>query len=171
MKHKLAVTCYIATAINEWIRVARRNEIQIEQMSLKKEAENATIKIEVAVSFYEGSVIIGEESYTEWKEAWKKLKKILTDGQKRNKQLSLEKNELQNETLVQYSEEKCGWLKCNTDPRKTSPIFTSQEQIVNTRAWKKVRELVERNKFRLCGEHRETVHSLLPRYKKLVGKE
>ena len=171
MKHKLAVTCYIATATNEWIRVARRNEIQIEQTSLKKEAEKATIKVEVAVSFYEGSVIIGKESYTGWKEAWKKLKKILTDGQKRNKQLSLEEKELQNETLVQYSEEESGWLKCNTDPRKTLSIFTSQEQMVNTRAWKKVRELVERNKCRLCGEHRETVHSLLPGYKKLVGKE
>ena len=171
MKHKLAVTCYIATATNEWIRVARRNEIQIEQTSLKKEAEKATIKVEVAVSFYEGSVIIGQESYTEWKEAWKKLRKILTDGQKRNKQLSLEEKELQNETLVQYSEEESGWLTCNTDPRKTSSIFTSQEQMVNTRAWKKVRELVERNKCRLCGEHRETVHSLLPGYKKLVGKE
>ena len=53
------------------------------------------------VSFDEGSVIIGEESYTEWKEAWKKLKKILTDGQKINKQLSLVEKELQNETLVQ----------------------------------------------------------------------
>ena len=46
-------------------------------------------KVEVTVSFDEGSVIIGEESCTEWKEGWKKLKKILADGQKRNKQQSL----------------------------------------------------------------------------------
>ena len=40
-------------------------------------------KVEVTVSFDERSVIIGEESYTEWKEGWEKLKKILTEGQKK----------------------------------------------------------------------------------------
>ena len=31
----------------------------------------------------EGIAIIGEESYTEWREGWKKLEKILTEGEKR----------------------------------------------------------------------------------------
>ena len=43
-------------------------------------------KVELTVLFDEGNVIIGTGSYTEWKEAWKKLKKILTEGRKRNKQ-------------------------------------------------------------------------------------
>ena len=94
-------------------------------------------KVEVTVSFEEGSVIIGEESYTEWEGAWKKLKKILIEGQKRNKQQSLAEKELRSEIPKQYSEEGSGWLKCNTDPRKTSSIFVLQEQIVETRAWKK----------------------------------
>ena len=110
------------SATNKWVRVAWRNESQNEQTSLKKEAAKAMRKVNVNV-FYERSVIIGEESYTEWKEAWKKLKKILTDGQKINKQLSLAEKELQNETLVQLGEEESGWLKCNTDPGKTSSIF------------------------------------------------
>ena len=38
-------------------------------------------KVGVIVSFDEGSVDIGEKSYTEWTEGLKKLKKILTDGQ------------------------------------------------------------------------------------------
>ena len=38
-----------------------------EQISLKKKAEKAMTKVEVTVPFYEGIVIIGEESYTEWK--------------------------------------------------------------------------------------------------------
>ena len=59
-------------ATNEWIRVALRNENQKEQISLKKEAKEAMRKVEVTVSFDEGSVIIGEESYPEWKGAWKK---------------------------------------------------------------------------------------------------
>ena len=37
-------------------------------------------KVEVTVSFDEGCVTIGEESYTEWEGAWKKLKKILIEG-------------------------------------------------------------------------------------------
>ena len=95
------MACHMVSATNKWVRVTWRNESQNEQTSLKKEAAKAMRKVNVTVSFYEGSVIIGEEGYTEWKEAWKKLKKILTDGQKINKQLSLVEKELQNETLVQ----------------------------------------------------------------------
>ena len=50
------------TATNKWIRVAWRNEIQKEQISLKKEVEKAMRKVEVTVSFDEGSIIIGKES-------------------------------------------------------------------------------------------------------------
>ena len=75
---------------------------------------------------------------------------------------------LQSEILKEYSEEDSGWLKYNTDPRKTSSIFTLQEQMVETRAWKKIKGLVECDKCRLCGEHRKTVHHLLSGYKKLV---
>ena len=64
----------------------------------------------------------------------KKLKKILNEGQKRNKQQSLPEKELQSEIPKQYSKEDSGWLKCNTDPRKTSSIFALQEQMI---AWKK----------------------------------
>ena len=59
---------------------------QKEQISLKKETEKVVRKVEVTVSFEQGTVIIGKESYTEWKEGWIKLKKILTEGQERKKQ-------------------------------------------------------------------------------------
>ena len=111
---KTRVACYMAIATNEWIRVAWRNESRKEQISLRKEAEKAMTKVEVTVSFDEGSIIIGEESYTEWKGAWKKLKKILIEGQKTNKQQSLAEKELQNEIPSQCCEEDSGWLKCNT---------------------------------------------------------
>ena len=161
----------MAAATNEWIRVAWRNESQMEQISLKNGAEKAMGKVEVTVSFDEGSVIIGEENYTEWKGAWKKLKNILIEGQKRNKQQSLAEKELQSKITKQYSEEHSGWSKCNIDPRKTSLIFVLQEQMVKTRAWKKIRGLVECDKCRLCGEHREIVHHLLSGCKKLVRTE
>ena len=94
----------------------------------------------------------------------------MIEGQKRNKQQSLAE-ELQSEILKKYSEEDSGRLKCNTDPRKTSSILVLQEQMVETRAWKKIRGLVECDKCRLCGEHRETVHNLLSGCKKLAGTE
>ena len=59
------VACYMAAAKNKWIRVARRNESQREQISPKQEAEKAMKIVEVTVLFYEGSVIIGKVSYTE----------------------------------------------------------------------------------------------------------
>ena len=83
---KTRVECYMAAVTNEWIRVAWRNKSQQGQISLKMEAEKAMRKVELTVLFDEGNVIIGTGSYTEWKEAWKKLKKILTEGRKRNKQ-------------------------------------------------------------------------------------
>ena len=52
----------MAAASNEWIRVAWKNKSQKEQISLKKEVEKATRKVEVTVSFDEGSVITSEES-------------------------------------------------------------------------------------------------------------
>ena len=78
----------------------------------------------------------------------------------------------QSEIPKQYNEKDSGWLKCNTDPKKTSSIFVLKEQMVETRAWeKKIRELVECDKCRLCGEHRETVHHVLSGCKKLAGTE
>ena len=77
---KTRVACYMAAVTNKWIGEAWRNGSQKEQISLKKKAMR---KVGVTVSIGEGSVIIGKESYIEWKEGWKKLKKLLTEGQKK----------------------------------------------------------------------------------------
>ena len=79
----------MATATNKQTRAVWRNEIQKEQISLKKEKEKTTRKVEVAVSFDEGTVTISEESYIEWKVGWKKLKKTINEKQKRNKEQRL----------------------------------------------------------------------------------
>ena len=62
---KTRAACYMAAATNEWRRVAWRNEIRKEQISLKKEAEKAMRKVQATVSFDEGSVSISKEIYTE----------------------------------------------------------------------------------------------------------
>ena len=99
--------------------------MQKDQASLKREAEKAMQIVNVDVSFDEQGVTIGKKRYTEWKLCWKELKKILSQGQKRHKQQTLAGKNLQSETPKQYSEEDFGWLKCNTDPRKTSSIFST----------------------------------------------
>ena len=165
------VACYMATSTNEWIAAAWRNEIRKEQTSLKREAERIMRDVNTIVSFDEGSIAIGEEKCTDWKDEWKNLKKILNEGQKRNKQQSLGEKQLQSEIPKLYGEADFGWLKCNTNPRKTSSIFALQEQMIETKAWKKIRGLVDDDSCQLSGEHRETVQHLLSGCKKLAGTE
>ena len=43
--------------------------------------------------------------------------------------------------------------------------------MIETKAWTKTRGLVDDDKCRLCGEHRETVQHLLFGCKKLAGSE
>ena len=100
-----------------------------------------------------------------------KLGNILNEQQQGNKQQSLAEKELQRENFKQYSEEDSDWLKCNSDTREISPMFTLQEQMREARAWKKFRGLGELEKFRLCGKHRETLQHLLSSFKKIVGAE
>lgn len=61
----------MAAAANRWMRVARRNEIQKVQISLKKKPEKSMRKEKVTVAFDEESVTIDEEKYTEWKDGRK----------------------------------------------------------------------------------------------------
>ena len=102
---KTQVACCMTTSTNEWIRLAVRNETHKEPTSLKKEMEKAMRGIDAVVSFDEGVVTIGEERTTELKAGWKKLKKMLNEGQKRNKQRSFEEKELQSEVPRQYKED------------------------------------------------------------------
>ena len=95
----------------------------------------------------------------------------MNEGQKRNKQQSLAEKELQSEIPKQYSGKDSDWFKCNTDPRKRSSKFALQEQMIETRAWKKIRGLMKFDKRRLCSRHRKTVCHLLSGYKKLLGTE
>ena len=66
---------------------------------------------------------------------------------------------------------KLNWLKCKIDLRKASSIFALQEQMIETRAWQKIRGTVDSDKYRLCGERRETMHHLQSECKKLAGTE
>ena len=53
---------------------------------------------------------------------------------KKNKQQSLAEKKLQSE--IPKQEEDRGWLKYNTDFKKTSSLFTLQQEIIETRTRK-----------------------------------
>jgi hypothetical protein len=63
------------------------------------------------------------------------------------------------------------WVHCNTDRRKAASIFNLQEQMVETRAWKKMRGLIENDKSRLREEYKETVQHLLAGCQKISKTE
>ena len=53
--------------------------------------------------------------------------------------------------IYKKAKKKCNiWLEQNLTPRKTSGIMSTLEQMVETRAWKKVRGLTEIRQCRLC---------------------
>ena len=77
------VACYMATSTNEWIAAAWRNEIRKEQTSLKREVERIMRDVNTIVSFDEGSIAIGEEKCTDWKDGWTMRGTVLErNGQK-----------------------------------------------------------------------------------------
>ena len=64
------------------------------------------------------------------------------------------------------------WLESNLNPKKkVGSIINLQEQMVETRSWKKNRGLeVETDLCRVCGKYRETIHHLLAGCECLAGK-
>ena len=59
----------------------------------------------------------------------------------------------------------------NNDSRKMAAIFSLQGQMVETKAWKKLRVTEDQDRCRSSRSQRETVQHLLAEFKKLVGKE
>ena len=59
---------------------------------------------------------------------------------------------MQNE-MYKKEDKKCNiWLEQNSTPRRTSTIKSMIEQMIEIRAWKRVRGLTENSQRRLCKE-------------------
>ena len=69
------------------------------------------------------------------------LQTKLQQGLQRNKMDRLSQNNVQSEMPRNHTTDDYGWLKCNTDPAKTAAVFSMQEQMVETMAWKKMKGL------------------------------
>ena len=83
----------------------------------------------------------------------------------------LSQNNMQSEIPRNHTKDYYGWLKCNTDPAKTAAVFSMQEQMVETMAWKKMRGLSDNDQCRLCQKQKETVQHLLAGWKELASTE
>ena len=116
-------------------------------------------------------IVIAEENFTNWRIAWKKLRIMINKGQCKNKMESLKAKKLQSEIPLKYDEEDYGWLMRYTNPRKTASIFSLQEQMVEIRAWKKLRGLIDDEICRVCRKTNGIVQHLLAGCQKPAGTE
>jgi hypothetical protein len=169
---KVRVACYMIHSESDWIKEAWAHENRKEGGSLKAEVElifeSLGRKMEVGL---ETMKLDGESLEGTWKDVWWKLKAELKENREAKRKEDYEKKPMQAEIYKQLNNEKHLWLDTNIDPQKVSAIINMQEQMVETKSWKKLRGLEASAKCRLCGEMDETVVHLLSGCTVLAGKE
>ena len=105
-----------------------------------------------------------------WRDIWNKLKAGIRESREIGRKTSCEEKPMQSEIYKGLDMENHKWIECNIDPRKVSAIIDMQEQMVETRAWKKNRGLTTIDECRLCGEQKEGVTHLVTGCKNWQGK-
>ena len=130
------VACYMAASTDQWIKAARGNECFKEHTSTKKITEEVMAEVKVDVEFGMGNISIGNVMVDNWKTTWKILQTKLQQGLQRNKMQRLNQKNMQSEIPRNHTKDDYRLLKCNTDPAKTAAVFSMQEQMVETIAWK-----------------------------------
>ena len=127
-------------------------------------------KVHEDVEFEIESVRIRSEQHENWRAVWETLRRMINESTTRYND-SFRSKILLSKMLLGFDKCDYGWLRCNSDPRKTASIFSLQEQMVETRSWKKLRRFISEECCRLCGESRETVQHLIAGFQKLAGFE
>ena len=130
------VACYMAASTDQWIKAAWGNECSKEHTSTKKITEEVMVEVKVDVEFGMGNISIENVMVDNWKTAWKILQTKLQQGLQRNKMQRLNQKNMQSEIPRNHTKDDYRLLKCNTDPAKTAAVFSMQEQMVETIAWK-----------------------------------
>ena len=113
----------------------------------------------------------GERTEKDWKLTWRAIKARLKKGIEQKRREEYLDKQMQSE-IFRKQDESCNlWLRQNLTPRKTASVMTMLEQMVETKSWKASRGLADCSKYRLCGQHRETVEYLLAGCKVLANTE
>ena len=107
-----------------------------------------------------------------WKDIWKHIKKVLWDHRRKERKETYIRKKMQSEICKGIEEPSHQWMKCNINPAKVNAIINMQEQMIETRAWKRNRVLVVDTELcRLCGEVPEGVMHITSRCKMLASRE
>ena len=170
---KTRIACYLALSGNYWMKQVWRYELEKKHWSVKKEVEEAWRSIGEELEIRQDTIILnGERIEGDWKKVKKVLKSRFTDRVELRRKYALEAKEMQGKGYKNLDENSHHWLNCNVEPRKVGAIIEMQERMIETRAWKKARNIdVESEMCRLCGKFKESVDHLLSGCEKLAGTE
>ena len=170
---KIRVACYMAYQESPWIQAAWDCEVRKDGKSMTRDVNNiikeycANMELKRDGIYEDGSKIFGT-----WRDIWTKVKGMVREGRRQRRKESYLEKRMQSE-YYKYLDEDCHqWLSCNIDPRKVSSIISMQEQMVETKAWKRNRGIaVENDKCRLCGQCAEGVMHLISGCRCLAARE
>ena len=76
------------------------------------------------------------------KNIWENIKKVLLDHRRKERKETYMQKKMQNEIYKGLEELSHQWMRCNINPAKVSAIINMQEQMIETRPWKRNRGLV-----------------------------
>ena len=156
---------------NRWIKEAWEQETRKELNSTKDEiiltmqTKGKTVQFEGEDMKLEGKIL-----YREFKPIWKQVKKCFKKGIEVKRLKQYRKKEMQSEIFNKQGKKYNMWLEQNSTPGKTSAIMLMTDQMVETRAWKKIGGLTQNSQCRLCKEQ-ETVQHVLTGCKMLANNE
>ena len=170
---KTRVACYLILGENIWMNEVWNYERTKEHWSIKKEVEKAWAGIGKRLELKRDEVRLeGEKVEGNWKVVKEKLKKCWKERMFEDRKEKLVAKKMQGKGYNLFDENSHHWLKCNIEPQKVSSIIEMQERMVETRAWKRARNIeIESDMCRLCGKFKESVDHLLAGCEKLAGNE
>ena len=169
---KIRIACYLCHSTDKWLRIVWERDIKKEFTSIHRTVEEAFTKIGVKVIFGKQEVEMEDRRI---EGDWKKVKGCLEDIWKERKEQQrdedLRKKKQQGQSWSILEKEDYIWMKSNISPVKTSAIISMQEQMVETKSWKRKRNLIEDNRCRVCGKWEETVQHVIGGCTPLAGKD
>ena len=93
-----------------------------------------------------------------WKDIWEHIRKVLLEHRKKERKETYMGKKMQSEIYKGLEEPSHQWMRCNINPAKVSAIINVQQQMIETRVWKRNRGIVVHTDIcRLCGEVPEGV--------------
>ena len=146
---RLRVACYMVKSANPWIKAAWRREMLKEENIIIVESVRTMEKVGVRMRLEGNSVQLDDQLIeNDWRLTWKKMKSKLQEGVERKRVEAYEIKEQQGRLFRE--QEQCNlWLTQNVNPRKTASVMVMLEQMVETRAWKAARGLIEDGRCRV----------------------